>query len=784
MPTPEEPFATIRFGPFDVNLRSRELRKHGARVKLSAQPFEVLALLLERPGEVVTRKELQERLWPGDTFVDFEHGLNNAIKKLRAALGDSAEQPSYVETLARVGYRFIGPAAHPVRIASPQPAAEESMRAGASLATIEPQVAAATDRSRTLTPKRISFAVAVVVVVVIAAIGWQTYRTSSQKAALAGRAIVVVADFVNTTGDPAFDLTLREGVEVDLGQSPFLEVMPRPQIWAAMKLMGRSSDEKLTDKTGLEVCQRTNAQALLAGSIVSLGQHFVITVDALNCRTGDSLAVEQAEADNKEVVLRALGQATRPLRVKLGESLASLQQFGMPLEQATTTSLDALKAFTLGDEQRARGKNAEAIPFFQHAIDLDPGFTLGYARIGAVYYNLGQVAQAKAYFTKAFEMRDRVSERERLYLSARYYENVTRERPKAIANYEVWHSAYPREWIPANNLANALTEIGQYDKAIPPAIEAVRLNPDHAFPYVVLARAYKRATRYVESKSICEQAIGKRLDGWGIHSLLFQMAYADRDREAMQRQLEWAAGTSDESAMLSTSAAAEATSGHIKKALDLFRRSRDAARARDLKEGEAEAEALSALVEAVVGHRAQAREHAAASLQLSEPFGPMVDALLALAFSGNSERAAALATELSHRWPLDTILTEAQVPLVRAAVAVDRNNPDEAVDLLRTAAPYELRDFEIVFTRGVAYLQAHRGQEAASEFQKILDHQGVDPVSVFIPLAKLELGRARALAGDSLGARRAYDGFFAAWKDADADLPVLQEGHREADALR
>jgi tetratricopeptide (TPR) repeat protein len=288
----------------------------------------------------------------------------------------------------------------------------------------------------------------------------------------------------------------------------------------------------------------------------------------------------------------------------------------------------------------------------------------------------------------------------------------------------------------------------------------------------------------VESKSICEQAIGKRLDGWGIHSLLFQIAYADRDHEAMQRQLEWATGTSDESAMLSTSAAAEATSGRIKRALDLFRRSRDAARARDLKEGEAEAEALSALVEAVVGHRAEAREHADASIQLSQTFGPMVDALLALALSGNSDRAAALATELSRRWPLDTVLTEAQVPLVRAAIAVDRKHPDEAIDLLRTAAPFELRDFEVVFTRGVAYLQARRGNEAASEFQKILDHQGVDPISLFIPLAQLELGRARAVAGDPVGARRAYDAFFAGWKDADADLPVLQEGHREAAALR
>jgi tetratricopeptide (TPR) repeat protein len=397
---------------------------------------------------------------------------------------------------------------------------------------------------------------------------------------------------------------------------------------------------------------------------------------------------------------------------------------------------------------------------------------------------MSEVAQARKYFTRAFEMRSHVSEHERLYLSARYYENVTRERPKVIANYLAWRSAYPREWIPANNLANALTEIGQYDAAIPQALEAVRLNPDHAFPYVVLARAYKRATRYAESKAICEQAIGRRLDGWPIHSLLFQIAYADRDEQAMQRQLDWAKGTSDESAMLGDWAAAEAASGHITKAMDLFRRSRDDARTRGLAEGEAAAEASSALVQALVGHLTQARAHAAASLRLSQATGPLVDAVLALAFSGDGDRTAPLLAELSRRWPLDTVLNDAQIPTVRAAVAMHHENPEMAVDLLYTAVPYERRDFQVVFTRGLAYLQARRGGEAASEFQKILDHQGVDPVSLLIPLGRLELGRARAVDGDRSGALSAYQSFFDAWKGADADIPVLQDAHREAAALK
>jgi tetratricopeptide (TPR) repeat protein len=603
------------------------------------------------------------------------------------------------------------------------------------------------------------------------------------RSALGEPGTVVVADFVNTTGDPVFDVTLRKGVEVDLSQSPFLDVLPRPQIWKSLEMMGRSSDEKLTDKTGLEVCQRVNAQALLAGSIVGLGQHFVITIDALDCRNGDSLALEQAQAESKEAVLRSLGEATTRLRGKLGESLGSVQQFGTRLEQATTGSLDALKAFSLGDEQRARGKNAEAIPFYQHAIDLDPGFALAYARIGAVYYNIHEFARAKEYLSRAFEMRPRVSERERLYLSARYYENVTGERPKTIENYELWRQLYPHDWIPANNLTNVYTDIGQYDKAIPPGLDAVRLNPDHGFPYIVLARAYKRLGRYPEAKAVCEQAIKKRLDGWSIHSLLYQIAYAGGDTEGIRRQLEWAKGTSDENEMLSDWASGEAGVGHIRTAAELYGRARDAALQRGFAESAAMADSSLALVEAVVGHSAQARSYAASSLRLSKDSGPTAEAVLALAYAGDSDQAERQALEYEKRRPLDTIVVKQQVPMFRAAIETRRNNPQRAVELLREATPYEFRDFDSVFARGLAYLRAERGVEAAGEFQKILDHQGVDPTSVYIPLARLGLARARALAGDHAGARRAYQQFLSAWKDADRDLPVLQEARREFGAL-
>jgi DNA-binding winged helix-turn-helix (wHTH) protein/tetratricopeptide (TPR) repeat protein len=785
----EIPSETVRFGPFEVDVRSREIRKQGVRLRLPGQPFEILALLLEHPGEVVTRPELQKRLWPAETFVDFEHGMNNAMKKLRAALGDSADQPLYVETLARLGYRFIAPVQRAPDIdARRHIGAQGNLDNDKKMGTLELTAAGLSARPHATAAGRsflwwLWFVAAIVAAILAGMTGFRAYHGLLSKPAFGDRGTVVVADFVNTTGDSVFDQALREGIEVDLNQSPFLDVLARPQIWTTLQMMGRSPDERVTDKVGLELCQRAHAQALLAGSIVGLGPHFVITLDALNCQSGDSLALEQTEAESKEAVLRALGQATRKLRAKLGESLGSLQQFGTPLEQATTTSLDALKAFTLGDEQRARGKYAEAIPFYQHAIDVDPEFVLAYARIGAVYYNVSEFTRAKDYFGKAFTMRSRVSERERLYLTARYYENVTGERHKAIDNYELWRRLYPRDWIPASNLGNVYADIAQYDNAVQAGRIAVQLNPSHAFPYVVLARAYKRANRFAEAKVVCEQAIQKRVDTWGTHSLLYQIAFAEGDEEGMRRQRDWGKGTSDENQMLSDWAFGEATFGHISKALELFGRSRDAAQERQLTESAAQAEAASALIEAVVGHADRARSHAASSLRLSKASGPTPDALLALALSGDIDRAEKEALDYEQRWPLDTIVTAKEIPTIRAVSEVQRGNPDRALERLRLATPYELRDFESLWVRGVTYLNAKRGVEAAGEFQKILDHQGVDPVSPFYALARLGLARARALAGDISGALSAYQGFFRAWKDADPDLPILVEARRESVAL-
>jgi tetratricopeptide (TPR) repeat protein len=513
---------------------------------------------------------------------------------------------------------------------------------------------------------------------------------------------------------------------------------------------------------------------MIAGSIASLGNRYVLTLEALNCATGGVLVGARAEAESKERVLKALDETTAKVRRKLGESRASIQKFGAPIEQATSASLDALKAFSLGDEMRRQGKAAESVPFFQRAIDLDPQFTLAYGRLGAVYANLDENGLAKQYLEKAFQLRDRTSARERLYLAARYYETVSGEAGKLVDNYELWRNSYPRDWIPVNNLGNEYTKLGQYEKAIGAAREAVTLNPNHSFPYTVLARAYKRATRYAESKSICESAIARHLDGYGLHSILYQIAFAEGDTAAMHRQVEWGMGKPTEDETLIDEALAAATTGRLRESRELFQRAFKAARKNGYPDNAAGAVVSEASVEAVFHNFAAAKEGAAAALAVH---GATVsdDAALILASSGDLARAELLADDLLRQSPLDTIVNEVSVPRIRAEVEIRRGRPARAIDLLRNAAEFELRDFTVPYIRGSAYLAAGLGTDAVREFQKIVKNQGVDPVSPYYPLAHLGLARGYALQGDKASCRREYEEFFALWRDADQDIPILRE---------
>jgi len=621
----------------------------------------------------------------------------------------------------------------------------------------------------------------------VAALGVGTYFYFHRAPVLTERDTIVLADFTNSTGDAVFEGTLRQGLAVQLEQSPFLSLISEEHVQQTLRLMGQPADARLTPEIAREICQRTGSAAVLGGSIASLGSQYVLGLKAISCRTGNSLAQEQATADGKERVLKALGEATSKLRSKLGESLSTVTKFDTPLEQATTPSLEALKAFTLGWKQRERGLRAEAIPFFKRAVELDPNFALAYANLGVVYGLMGESELRTRYVKRAFELRDRASEKEKFYISGHYYLDITGELDKAMETYQLWRHTYPRDVIPQGTVASLYEAMGQFEQAIEPAQEAFRLDPMLVIEYGSLAGAYLGLNRLEEAKDVCKQGLTRNRDSFQSHWCLYQIAFVQGDTAAMQREAEWARDKPTEADMLWSEAAAAAALGKLRNARDLLRRAAENVQRQGFKESVASMAAWEALTEAKFGNYRQAREQAMAALAMAGGQDAKSQAALALALSGDAARAEATASELEKRFPLNTSVNSVQVPVVRAASEISRNNPTRAVDLLRAAAPYELgEDAELIpiYIRGQAYLHLRAGKEAAAEFQKILDHPGVDPISLYHALAHLGLARAYADAGDTTKARAAYQDFFTLWKDADPDIPVLREAKAEYAALK
>jgi serine/threonine protein kinase/Flp pilus assembly protein TadD len=600
---------------------------------------------------------------------------------------------------------------------------------------------------------------------------------------LTERDSIVLADFVNTTGDSVFDGTLKQALAVQLEQSPYLNVFPEERVQQTLRLMGRSPEERVTKPIAREICEREGIKAMLAGSISGLGTHYVIAVDAVSCRTGETLAREQIEAENKEKVLQAVGKAASQLRGKLGESLSSIRKLDAPIE-ATTSSLEALKAFSLGEAQGAKGTQQGAIPFYKRAIELDPNFALAYARAGVTYNNLGEDELGIEYLNKAFERRERVSERERFFISTFYYGFVTGELDKTIEALTLWAQTYPRDWTPRNSLAVRYMSIGQFGKAVEEGREAVRLEPNHAFPYANLAQAYEGLNRYEEAKAICEKAIAQKLDYPGTHIVLYLIAFIQGDAAAMEREAQWAAGKPREHNMLAAEADAAAFSGKLERAREIRRRAVEVAQRANLKETAAGIAARLAMTEAVFGSSRQAREQAAAALAVARSRNTLPRAATTLALAGDVAQAQQLIEELGQRFPADTLINALWVPTARAAIEIKGGSPTKVIESLRAAGPYEAGNFWPIYLRGQACLAERAGAQAAAEFQKILDHRGVAPASPLYPLAYLGLGRAWALAGDTARARKAYQDFLALWKDADPDIPILQEARQEYAKLK
>jgi serine/threonine protein kinase/Flp pilus assembly protein TadD len=629
--------------------------------------------------------------------------------------------------------------------------------------------------------KRVAIgALALVLTVSAVAAFFYFYRTQ----ALTEKDTLLLADMVNTTGDPVFDGTLKQALAVQLGQSPFLNLFPEDRVRETLRYMGRSPDERVTKEVAREICQRQGIKALLTGSIASLGSHYVITLEALNSQTGEAIAREQVEAESKEQVLKTLGGAATKLREKLGESLASIQKFDAPVEQATTSSLEALKAFTLGSEMNSAGKHFEAIPFFKRAVELDSNFALAYLRLGIAHLNIGEGQLGAEYVESAFALRGRTSEREKFYISFYAFRD---EIDKSIEVLELWKQTYPRDTTARTNLSRQHSVTGQWEKAVEEAGEVLRLDPNRAITYSNLGGYFLSLNRFDEARAILEQGVEKKLDHLNLRINSYTLAFVQGDEATMQRQVDWANGKPGEGVLHYMQARAAAFSGQRRKSQDLFRRSAETNERYGMKENAAWGQANYALVNAAFGDCRQTKESAANALNIARSKHALMLSGVALALCGETSRAQSLAGELANRNPKDTVVNTIWLPTIQAALEINRGNKEQAIQLLQVARRFEMggeASAMPAYVRGLAYLRGGAGVEATAEFQKIIDHRGVVAVSALYPLAHLGLARAAALTGDTAKSRKAYEDFFALWKDADPDLPILIEAKKEYQKLR
>jgi len=665
-------------------------------------------------------------------------------------------------------------------IAQPAPpsgsAAAIPVSASSSVATAAPAVAPA--QKKTNVWKVAAPAAAIVIAVIAGAY----YYQSRQAPKLTEKDSVALADFINSTGDPVFDDTLKQALAVELGQSPFLNILSDRKVGDTLKLMGRAPNDKVTVDVARELCLRTGSKAVIGGTISRLGSSYVVGLEAVACNSGDNLAKEQAEAGSKEGVLKALSTAAATLRTRLGESLASVQKFDVPVE-ATTPSLDALKAYSMGIITSRTKGDAEAIPFMKRAVELDPNFAIAYEALGIEYGNTGQATLAAENGRKAYELRDRVSEREKYRISAYYFNDVEADLEKGAQTYEMWAKSYPRDAVPVGNLAVDYVNLGQYDKAIAEGEAGLRLDP-YIVGYGNVAGWYTSVGRIQDARRLLAEAQQKGLDGLILRSDLYNLAFLAGDDAEMERQVAWAAGRpGEEDQMLNAHADTMAYSGKMQNAQDLSRRAVDSAVRVDSKETGAVWLVSQAMREAETGDAVAARQDANRALALSPGRYVKVLAALALARSGETAQSSTMLQGLRKAEPTNTVLKVYWFPAIDGALALAQQRPAEAVTALEPSLPYELGGGVSVmypaYIRGESYLAQMNGPAAIGEFQKFYDHAGIVGNNVLGSLAHLQLARAYVLAGNSAKARTYYQDFLSLWKNADPDVPVLKQAKAE-----
>lgn len=791
-----EPRIFYEFGPFRMDPDKQTLFRENQPVPVTPKAFETPLALVRRSRDVVSKEELLKEVWP-ESFVE-ESNLSQNIFLLRKALGDTSESRRYIVTLPGRGYRF----AEPVRTVTEQGEALVAQARTRTQIVIEENEA---ETEQGLKPLPIlqkpqasrKLLLSIAAVALLLALGAFFLIRSRRSANLGEKHSILVADFVNTTGDPVFDDTLRQGMVVQLEQSPWLSLVSEDSIRQALGLMGLSPDAALKGQTARQVCERTGSFAVLEGSIRPFGSGYVLDFRSTDCRTGENIDDEQAQVSRKEDALDAVTRMARGFRSRVGESEAALLKHDTPLAEATTPSLEALKAYSLGRKVEASQGDEPAIPFYQRAIEIDPNFAMAYASLGLNYGSSGSSALAAENVTRAYELRDRASDKERLFITAYYFGRATGNQEKAQQVCNEWARTYPREYLPHAFLAGFIDLVlANYKGAVEEARKTIELNPDDGVGYYLLGYNSLYVDDLQDAEIAVHTAAERNIDQVRMATLRFDLAYMKSDAAGMQREVESAQAHPEfEDWILDRQAFAEASQGRLKNAISLSRRAVALALQGGRREQAAVFETRAALWEAFFEDSIEAKRTAAAAQALAGNREVNYGAALALALSDDSTKAEKLANDLEKSYPEDTSVMFSYLPVIRAAVAMHHGEPLKAIDELQVSVPYEtgsprssqtgfFGSLYPVFFRGEALLAEHKGTEAAIEFQKILSHRGItigDPVLV---LAHIGLARSYALSGESAKARAQYQEFFALWSGADPDIPALKQARAEFGNLR
>ncbi len=761
-----------RFDEFELSRSRRTLLRNGQPVSLLPKTFEVLSYLVENPGRVVSKEELLKTAWP-ESFVE-ENNLTQHISLLRKALGDHS---GFIVTIPGRGYQFTaavasGDAPPKLSPADGSGAAGEAQPADQAPSMLRLAVYGV--------PLWVKVTAAAVVLSAAALTGYWGYATWKHLANPPQLRKVIVADFQNSTGDATFDNTLKQALEIDLEQSPYIDVMSEREAANSLQLMGRGQGSPITPEVARELCERSNRQVMLTGSILPLGREYLLTVEATDCTNGSQIAGAKAEAGAKERVLAALDAVADKVRRGLGETPRSIENYQVPIMQATTASLDALRSYSIGQSMDAQGKSeTETIPFYQRAVELDPNFAMAYGAMANEYYNLSEPYLASQFYKKAFDLSGKVSAREKLILEAHYYSEGAQDMEHGINTYRQWTETYPNDWVPWIDLANDYTQIGQYGPAIAAGQQALKLEPNRAINYSVLARALTRANRFDEARSVGQQAIRRGIDSSGLHATLYEVAALSHDSNALAQETHWASthnsGWYGWYFPFLEGVAAEGAGKH-RLAEQLFHSSWEAAERENLEEAASDILIYQATIEMTFGLPAAAR----ATLAITR-IGNQDSPDLAIVEARLGDLAAAnkfIAAHGPDSHP-GTLMANVDLPLVRAQLAMARGDALDAIAALEPTVPFEMFSYTVPSERAQAWMAANRPDMAVTEYGKILSNQGVDPLSPLYSLAQLGMARAYSRQNKIPNSRAEYEHFFAAWKDADQDLPILKQAHAE-----